>query len=63
MICPFRGGVKMSYIEVQGKEGDTDYLIKEQTPFYPECYGDDCPFYNWNGSCDRVERITNSDDS
>ena len=59
MICPFRVGAEFTYNVVYDKEGNKDYIQKEQRAVYPECYGKTCPFYfkKWDeeGGCKRAE--------
>lgn len=59
MICPFRVGAEFTYTAIPDKDGNTDYLQKEQRAVYPECYEDECPYFikKWNeeGSCKKIE--------
>lgn len=50
MVCPFR--VKMTY-EYEVNMGTNRILEKSQTQEYPECYEDECPFWNANDLCER----------
>ena len=56
MICPFRVGAEFTYSVVQDKDGNNDYLQKEQRAVYPPCYEDECPYYvSFSGTCERIE--------
>ena len=55
MICPFRIDVEFEYVALESKEGEEpSYLEKAHRQKYPKCVGQECPFYNFNGYCDRV---------
>ena len=50
MICPFRNGVKYDIHKI----GD-NAVIKNQEEYYPDCYEDECPYYNaYNNVCEAV---------
>lgn len=51
MKCPFRIDIEFGYKEV----GNNTYLTASQREVFPECITDDCPFYEWDGSCKRIE--------
>lgn len=55
MICPFRVGAEFTYIPIKDKDGNEDYLQKEQRTVFPPCYKDECPYYNYAGTCRRAE--------
>lgn len=55
MICPFRVGVAFEYITKKDKDGNNEYLEKEQRAVYPPCYLDECPYYDGFGGCKRIE--------
>lgn len=55
MICPFRVGAKFTYEKIKDKDGNDDYLNKEQIAVYPPCYGSECPYYSYTGGCNRVD--------
>lgn len=59
MICPFRVGAEFTYSVIADKDGNNDYLQKEQRAVYPPCYEDECPYFikKWNeeGSCKKIE--------
>lgn len=50
MICPFRNRVEHEYRKIDGNT----YVLVAETEEYPDCYEDKCPFYNYEGSCDRT---------
>lgn len=55
MICPFRVGAEFTYVEILDEEGKKDYLQKEQKAVFPPCYEEECPYYNYEGSCGRID--------
>lgn len=55
MVCPFRVGVAFEYITKKDKDGNNEYLEKEQRAVYPPCYLDECPYYDGFGGCKRIE--------
>lgn len=56
MICPFRVDVEFEYTAIASKEDNEkmEYLEKAQRQIYAQCMEDQCPFYGWNESCERV---------
>lgn len=52
MRCPFRLSVSFEYVKVDGTE--SDYLEKSQLQEYPECYENECPYFDYHGNCDRI---------
>lgn len=50
MKCPFRTKVVREYERVKDV-----CLLKEECIEYPECYGDECPFYNNITGCTRSD--------
>ena len=54
MICPFIVGTEFTYAAVVDKDGNTEYLQKEQRAVYPPCYEDECPYYAGFNTCERV---------
>ena len=50
MKCPFRTKVVREFERVEDV-----CLTKEESIEYPECYGSDCPFYNYSGRCTRAD--------
>lgn len=50
MICPYRHGMKFDVGAVNGK-----VVITSQEEFYPECYEDDCPYWDYFGKCKAIE--------
>ena len=57
MICPFRVDVEFEYINLPSKKEDEDpqVLEKAQRQIYAQCMGDECPYYNWDSKCGRIE--------
>lgn len=57
MKCPFRVGVKFDYELVgPGKQKTSDnYIEIAQHATYEDCYEGECPYYNYAGSCERIE--------
>ena len=59
MKCPFRVGVafEYNYIGKNIREDMTDsnkYIEAAQHSVFEDCYKDECPYYNYNGSCERI---------
>ena len=54
MICPFRTGVNFETEEVGNK-----IVIRSQEEYYPECYQEDCPYYQFPNGCGIVEKELN----
>ncbi len=50
MKCPFRTKVVREYERVENT-----CLLKEERIEYPECYEDECPFYNTITGCTRTD--------
>ena len=50
MICPYRHGVKMDLATMNGK-----VVVTSQEEYYPECYEEECPYYDYAGTCRLVE--------
>ncbi len=62
MKCPFRIDLEYEYVQlISGKDDKEDsYLEKAQRQRYPECEGDECPFYAY-GACERVNLLLNDE--
>lgn len=59
MICPFRVGLKYEYQYIgkntaEDRANSEKYIEVAQHAFFEECDKEDCPFYNYAGSCDRI---------
>ena len=50
MKCPFRVNISWGYKPIS----DNGYLQTRQEETYPECYGNDCPFYDGYSGCTRI---------
>ncbi len=56
MVCPFRVGAKFEYALIGEDTSNPDsYVQVAQTAVYPPCYEGECPYYNYDGSCERME--------
>ena len=44
MVCPYRSGVKFEIAEVGNKT-----VITSQEEYYPECYEEECPYWEYTG--------------
>ena len=51
MKCPFRNGVKYEL-----KNAGDSIVVTSQEEYYPECYGNDCPYYIYSGRCAAIEK-------
>ena len=51
MICPFRTGMKFDIHKI----GDSA-VIKSQEEYYPPCYEEDCPYYEYPNGCAAVNK-------
>lgn len=51
MVCPYRQAVKMDVQDVGGK-----IVVAGHEEYYPECYGNDCPYYIYSGRCAAIEK-------
>ena len=59
MVCPFRVGVafEYNYIGKNTKEDKADsnkYIEVAQHSVFEECYGENCPYYDYNTTCERI---------
>lgn len=59
MKCPFRAGIQFEYAYIGGnskeeKQKSDNYVETSQHCVYEECYGGECPYYNYAGGCDRI---------
>lgn len=59
MVCPFKCGVSLQYTYI-GKDNSPEerskadnYIEIAQHAFFEKCDGQECPYYNYNGLCDR----------
>ena len=53
MKCPFRNGVKFDLKKV----GDSNSIvITSQEEYYPECYEEECPYYEYPNGCAAVDK-------
>ena len=50
MVCPFRVDIDFEYCEI-----NENVMMAAQKETFPECMEGECPYYDWNGSCKRVE--------
>ena len=51
MKCPFIVNTENEYKKV----GEDSYLLMKTRAKYAECVGDECPYYDYQGSCSRVD--------
>lgn len=51
MICPFRLSVIYEYEKV----GTGSYLTTEQREEFPPCVEEECPYYDYHGTCMRLD--------
>lgn len=54
MVCPFRINIEFDYATITSDSGAESIMQVAQKETYPECEYGDCPFYNYNGLCDRT---------
>lgn len=61
MICPFRSDIDFDY-EIRNSQ----VVENAQHMKYPECYGEECPFYDtdkmFGCKCKRVDAMTICED-
>lgn len=55
MVCPFRIDVEREYGKVVA--GDSSAIMETAVrEIFPECQGEECPYYSFIDSCSRIER-------
>lgn len=60
MKCPFRIIKEYDYVKDHAKDGDR-ILAKSETEHWPECYGNECPYYIYGtvrSGCELVEKYS-----
>lgn len=59
MKCPFRAGIRFEYQYIgpntaSGKQKSENYIEIAQHSVFEDCFKEECPFYNYNGLCERI---------
>jgi hypothetical protein len=61
MKCPFRVGAFFEYQFIgnpsskEDKQNSDKYIEIAQHALFEECEEEDCPYYDYNGACGRIE--------
>lgn len=50
MICPFRNGIAYDI-----KVFNTTPVVVSQEEFYPKCYEEECPYYDYYNKCKAID--------
>lgn len=51
MKCPFRSGIKYDIAAY-----DKVVAVKKTEEFYPDCYEEECPYYEYPNGCAAVNK-------
>ena len=50
MVCPCRTAIRFEVASVGGKA-----VVKSQEQYFPECYEEECPYYDYPDTCKAID--------